>query len=198
MQRVSPELGIKEVSSKIERKKIMLTLLVVAASAAVIGGLVVKGQANAETLVTSHPSTTISTGSHNDTMPPFSDMRDMLSENPICQEFGTGRGRGGHTYNNYELSTEYKQTIDDILSNDSDVQSLVNQGYNVTSIIPQVKNIISAGGTVTAKATTAVVILKNGTSGYATVNVNIETIKIDKIVIITRTVIDKSTSSATG
>jgi hypothetical protein len=105
-----------------------------------------------------------------------------------------GRGRGGHDYNNYELSTEYKQKIDDILSSDSDVQNLINQGYNVTSIRPQVKNIIGADGTVTAKATTAVVTLENGISGYATVNVNIEGAKVDKIVIIKRTVIDKSTS----
>jgi hypothetical protein len=165
MQWVSPELGNEGVSSKIEKKTILLTLLIVAASATVISGLVVKGQANAETLVTSHPSTTISTAPHNDTMPPFSDMRDMLSENPICQEFGTGRG--SHTYNNYELSTEYKQTIDDILSSDSDVQNLINKGYNITSIIPQVKNVISADGTVTAKATTVVMILEHGTSGYA-------------------------------
>jgi hypothetical protein len=105
-----------------------------------------------------------------------------------------GRGRGGHDYNNYELSTEYKQKIDDILSSDSDVQNLINQGYNVTSIRPQVKNIIGADGTVTAKATTAVVTLENRISGYATVNVNIEGAKVDKIVIIKRTVIDKSTS----
>jgi hypothetical protein len=194
MHWVSPFLGIEGVSSKIERKTILLTLLIVAASAAVIGGLVVKEQAKAETLVTSYPSTTISTGSYNDTMPPFGDMRGLLSDDPICQEFWTGRGREGHSYNNYELSTEFKQTIDDILSSDSDVQNLISQGYNVTSIRPQVKNTIGADGTVTAKATTAVVILESGTSGYATVNVNIEGAKVDKIVIITRTVIDKSTS----
>jgi hypothetical protein len=194
MQQVSPSLGIEGVSSKIERKTILLTLLIVAASAAVVSGLVVREQANAETLVTSYPSTTISTGPYNDTMPPFGDMRDLLSDDPICQEFGVGRGRGRHGYNNYELSTEFKQTIDDILASDSDVQNLINQGYNVTSIRPQVKNIISADGTVTAKATTALVTLENGTSGYATVNVNIGSAKVDKIVIITRTVIDKSTS----
>lgn len=159
MQFVSPTLGIEEVSGKIEGKTILLTLLIVAASAAVIGGLVVKGQAKAETLVASYPSTIISTGSHNDTMPPFSDMRNMLSENLICQEFGTGRGRESHAYNSYVLSTEYKQTINDILSSDSDVQNLISQGYNVTSIMPQVKNVIGADGSVTAKATTALVIL---------------------------------------
>jgi hypothetical protein len=194
MQWVSPFTGIEGVSSKIERKTILLTLLIVAASAAVVGGLVVKEQANAETLVTSYPSTTISMGSHNDTMPPFSDTRSPLSDYPICQEFGIGRGRGGHGYYNYELSTEFRQTIDDILGSDSDVQNLISQGYNVTSIRPQVKNVINANGIVTAKATTAVVILEKGTSGYATVNVNIEGAKVDKIVIITRTVIDKSTS----
>ena len=181
-------------SNKIERKTILLTLLLVAASAAVIGGLVVMEQANAETLVTSYPNTIISTDSHNDTMPPFRDMRGPLSDYPICQEFRVVRGRGGHGYNNYELSTEFRQTIDDILGSDSDVQNLVSQGYNVTSIRPQVKNVIGANGTVTAKATAAVVILENGTSGYATVNVNLVGAKVDKIVIITRTVIDKSTS----
>jgi hypothetical protein len=44
------------------------------------------------------------------------------------------------------------------------------------------------------KATTATAMLQNGTSGYATVNVDVENARVTQIVIITRTVIDKTSS----
>ena len=93
---------------------------------------------------------------------------------------------------NIEVSSEYTATVNAILGNDTDVQNLIAEGYNVTSIHPIVKNVIEADGTVVTKATTAMVTLQNGTSGFATISVDIEQAKVAQIVIITRTVIDKT------
>ena len=106
------------------------------------------------------------------------------------------RGHGGFMggMGNIEVSSEYTANVNTILDGDSDVQDLVSQGYNVTSINPTVKNIIEADGTLATKATTASVTLQNGISGYATVSVDVEQAKVTQIVIITRTVIDKTTT----
>ncbi len=112
--------------------------------------------------------------------------------------FGRGHGRGDIGFmggmDNIEISSEYNATINSILSNDTDVQNLIAQGFNVTSIRPIVKNVLAADGTVTTKATTAIVTMLNGTSGRASVNVDISSSKVTQIVIVTRTVIDKTTS----
>jgi hypothetical protein len=117
---------------------------------------------------------------------------------PDIQGFGLkphefkGEFMGGMA--NIEASSEYTANVNAILSNDSDVQNLISQGYNVTSINPVVKNVIEGDGTIATKATTAVVFLQNGTSGFATVNVDVANSKVTQIVIVTRTVIDKSSS----
>ena len=95
---------------------------------------------------------------------------------------------------NIEVSAEYNQTVNQILSKDTDVKNLFSQGYNVTTIRPILSSTMSGDGTVTVKATTAIVKLLNGTSGYAAVKVDITNAKVTQIVILTRTVIDKSTS----
>ncbi|MBM3292116.1 hypothetical protein FJY84_05510 [Candidatus Bathyarchaeota archaeon] len=93
---------------------------------------------------------------------------------------------------NLEVSEEYIQKVKDILNKDSDVKNLLNQGYNITSIQPVIKRIVGADGTVTSKATTAIVKLTKVASGFATVNVDVELGKVIKIQIVTRTVIDKT------
>jgi hypothetical protein len=114
------------------------------------------------------------------------------------QGFGMGpRGRGGHGIGgmgSIEVSSEYNATVNAILDADTDVQNLISEGYDVTSIHPIIKSVIGADGAVTAKAATAMVLLQNGTSGYATVSVDVTNAKVTKIVIITRTVIDKTSS----
>ena len=104
-----------------------------------------------------------------------------------------GRGFGGYM-ENIEVSAEFNQTVTTILGNDSDIKNLLTQGYTVTSIRPRVQSTIRADGTVTSKATTAIIALQNGTSGLAIVNVDITNAKVSQIVILTRTVIDKTTS----
>jgi len=105
---------------------------------------------------------------------------------------------GGHGIfgrNNIEVSSDYTANVISILNNDSDVmKTLISQGYNVTSIDPTVKTVIEGNGTITTQAATANVILTNGTSGFATVNVDVATAKVTQIIIVTRTVIDKTAS----
>ena len=132
------------------------------------------------------------------TCPSFAPLWDTAM---IMGEQGFRGGPEGHRRNgpgfggpmgNVELSSEYNQTVTVILSSDTDVQNLISQGYSVTSIKPQTKSVIGADGTVTTKATTATVTMQNGSSGYASVKIDITNAKVTQIVILTRTVIDKS------
>jgi hypothetical protein len=120
------------------------------------------------------------------------------------QGFGMGmQGRGhGHEMmgtmggmnSNIEVSSEYNSTVNTILSSDSDVANLISEGYTVSSINPIVKSIIGSDGTITTKASTATVIMQNGTSGIAKITVDVTNAKVTYIETITRTVIDKSSS----
>jgi hypothetical protein len=102
--------------------------------------------------------------------------------------FGMG-GFGG--FGPVEVSEEFKQTVTNIAENDTDVQNLIADGYNVTSVRPIIKTVIDAEGNVVTKATSAVLVLQKDTTGHASVMVSIEEAKVTQIVILTRTVIDK-------
>jgi hypothetical protein len=91
-----------------------------------------------------------------------------------------------------QVSDEFKQTVTGIAENDTDVQNLINDGYNLTSVTPIIQSVLNGDGTVVTKATSAVLTLQKDTTGHATVMVNIEEAKVTQIVILTRTVIDKS------
>ena len=179
---------------KIERKTAAISLLLLTAFAAVIGGLVMTTQAT----VTNSTTSTIEDLNGNADV--FQGM--VTGDQGFSGGMGFGRGHGGHGghggfmggMGNIEVSSEYTANVNTILDGDSDVQDLISQGYNVTSINPIVKNVIEADGTLVTKATTASVTLQNGTSGYATVSVDVEQAKVTQIVIITRTVIDKTTA----
>ena len=99
------------------------------------------------------------------------------------------RGFGG--FGPIEVSDEFKQTVTSIAENDSDVQNLITEGYNVTSLRPILKTVIDAEGNVVTKATSAILTMQKDTTGFATVTVDIEGAKVTQIVIVTRTVIDK-------
>jgi hypothetical protein len=175
----------------IERKSAAITMLLLAAFATIIGGLIVTTQA-------SDTDSTTSTSENLDS--DFNALQNMITGD---MGFGGGRGFGrgprGHEgfmggISNIEVSSEYTDNVNAILDADTDVQDLVAQGYNVTSIKPLVKNVIEADGTLATKATTADVYLQNGTDGYAKVSVDVEQAKVTQIVIITRTVIDKTST----
>jgi len=93
-----------------------------------------------------------------------------------------------------EVSSEYTANVNAILNNDTDVANLIAEGYNVTSIHPIIKTVVQGDGSIATQATTAVVTMTNGTSGYATVNVDVANAQVTQITTITRTVIDKTSS----
>ena len=98
-----------------------------------------------------------------------------------------GRGRFGFV----EVSEEFEQSVINIAEGDEDVQNLLADGYNVTEVRPIIKSIVEADGNVETKATSAIVMLSNDTTGKAFVCVNVEEETVTRIVILTRTVIEK-------
>jgi len=106
---------------------------------------------------------------------------------------GHGFGRRGFEWGpeSITVSQEYKDKVINITKNDSDVQNLLANGYNITKVRPIINTVVEADGTVTMKATTAVVVLKKDTTGRAFVTVNVEEGKITRIEVLTKTVIEK-------
>jgi hypothetical protein len=119
----------------------------------------------------------------------------LPSWNGNCMDFGRRGmqfGMGGFGgFGPVEVSEEFKQTVTNIAENDTDVQNLIADGYNVTSVRQIIKTVVDAEGNVVTKATSAVLILQKDTTGHASVMVNIEEAKVTQIVILTRPVIDK-------
>ncbi len=111
-----------------------------------------------------------------------------------CMGFRRGMRFGRHGFGCFgpiEVSEEFEQTVMDIAESDTDVQSLIIEGYNVTLVRPIIKTVVDSEGNVVTKATNAVLILQKDTTGHASIMVNIEEAKVTQIVILTRTVIDK-------
>jgi len=106
--------------------------------------------------------------------------------------WGHGGLHGGGGYGFIEVSEEYKENIINIAKSDSDVQDLLNNGYNITGIRPIITTKIEADGTVVAKATNAIVMLQKDTTSRASVWVDLEEGKVTKIATFTMTVIEKS------
>jgi hypothetical protein len=122
------------------------------------------------------------------------------TESNIMFNYGSCYPDGGHGFGRHgfgwgggsvTVSDEYKDKVISIAKNDSDVQNLLADGYNITKVIPIISTTVEADGTVTMKATTAVVMLEKDTTGKAFVTVNVEEGKVTQIVILTRTVIEK-------
>ncbi|MGD0203819.1 MAG: hypothetical protein ABSC20_07950 [Candidatus Bathyarchaeia archaeon] len=114
--------------------------------------------------------------------------------------FGGCGGFGGANFSNgtffgglgsIQVSSAFTQNVTNILQNNPDVQNLLNQGYNITSIRPVISTVINGNGNVVMQATTADVILQ-GTNGRALVVVDLTSATVTKIV--TTTVTYPSTS----
>jgi hypothetical protein len=118
---------------------------------------------------------------------------DVMLNYGGCLNGGHGFGRRGFGWGcgNITVSQEYKDNVINIAKNDSDVQNLLADGYNITGVRPIISTVVEADGTVTMKAMTAVVVLEKDTTGRAFVTVNVEKAKVTEIVILTRTVIEK-------
>ena len=178
----------------VNRKITALALLSVVAFAAVIGGFLLTAQA-ADTTTTIDENT-LNTA----TITVDSNSSDVLGGNFGGMECGRQGFGGGHRggpmgalggFGAVEVSAEFEQKVTDIAKNDTDVQNLLADGYNITAIRPIIKNVVDADGYVTTKATSAIVMLQKDTSGCASVSVDTEAAKVTQIVILTRTVIEK-------
>lgn len=174
-------------------------MLLITACAAIVGGFIVTAHATDtnSTSTTDANSTTAITSDSNASSLQLWGLNNMMTGDlrfggPMC--FGRGHGGFMGGMGNIEVSSEYTANVTAILNADTDIANLISQGYNVTSINPIIKNVIEGDGTIVTQATNAIVTLQNGTSGYATANVDISQAKVTQIVILTRTVIDKSTS----
>ncbi len=181
-----------------DKKTLALTLVLVTISAAVLAGLAATTFA-AETNPNTNTTTTSSTSdasatsvSGNTASSPFEGPGMMVMDRGFLG--GRGHGRFGGQMENIVISSAFNQTINNILGNDTDVQKLVSQGYNMTAIRPVITTTIAGDGTLTTKATSATLAMQNGTTGYAIVKIDVTNAKVTQIVIYTRTVIDKSTS----
>ena len=98
-----------------------------------------------------------------------------------------GWGRGGFV----EVSEEFEENAINIAESDEDVQGLLGDGYNVTGVRPIIKSVVEADGDVVTKATSAIVMLEKNATGRAFVWVDVEEGTVTRIVILTRTVIEK-------
>jgi hypothetical protein len=103
---------------------------------------------------------------------------------------GPDRGFGGFGPEAIQVSSDFTANVTNIAKNDSDVQNLLNQGYNITSIHPVISTVVDGNGNVVTKASTADLTLQ-GTNGRAFVVVDLDQAKVTKIVTFTVTEINK-------
>ncbi len=166
-----------------------LMLLLVISAAALVGGIFMTVQAqnsalsiadNQENNVTTTPATT---DQNNTIAVPWACM-GMMPEI---------RGRGPHGFGGFgfEISSDFVQNVTNIAKADTDVQNLLNNGYNVTGVMPVIRNVIDGNGNVVTKATNATLILEKDITGRAFISLDLTQSKVAQVVIYTRTVINK-------
>jgi hypothetical protein len=176
----------------IDRKIMALTLLTLVALAAVMGGFLLTTQAtdtNGTTETTTENTTTATTDAGCSSVPNWN-IGGMGFGGPSDRHRG-GFGGFGSGFIPVEVSAEFEEKVTNIAKNDTDVQQLLNEGYNVTRVMPIVKTVIDGDGNVVTKATNATVMLEKDTTGRAIVSVDLEQGQVTQIIILTRTVINK-------
>lgn len=183
---------------KIDKKTTAISLVMLTALAATVGAITMTAFAATDTDATTNTAVTADP-SQNQNIDQFQFGANLMMEQGLNGFGGCPLGRDGHGgfmmggRGNVEVSEEYTAAVNAILGNDSDVKNLVSQGYNVTAIKPIIKTVIGADGTVTTKASTAVVLMQ-GTSGFAKVKVDVTNQAVVEVATVTRTVIDKTSS----
>ena len=111
----------------------------------------------------------------------------------IEPRFGLGHRRGINYFSQggIQVSSDFTQNVTNIATADSDVQNLLNQGFNITSIRPIITTTIDANGNLVTKASTADLTLIGNNGSRALVVVDLSQAKVTKIVTLTITEIDK-------
>jgi|GEM_PF-2139751 hypothetical protein len=90
-----------------------------------------------------------------------------------------------------EISKEIKEKAISIAKNDSDVQKLLDEGYNITNVRPIIKAVTKKDNNVAIKVIGVIITLKKNSTNYAFIKVDLEKTKVTEIVILTKTVIKK-------
>jgi hypothetical protein len=175
---------------ELERKTRILMISGLLILATVLSGLAVYAYANSGTNANSTTSDIASY--YNGTFP---GPRPFLGRGCRGWDGFGGFGGAGASLN---VSQAFKDNVIGIAKNDTDVQNLIANGYNVTGIRPILTATVEGDGTVTLKAKTAIVMLTQSTTaqnttsmGRALVWVNVEQAKVTRIVTLTRTMIEK-------
>jgi hypothetical protein len=102
-----------------------------------------------------------------------------------------GMERGFVGFDAIQVSSDFTANVTNIAQSDSDVQNLLTQGYNITSIHPVISTTIDANGNVVTKASTADLTLLGNNGSRALVVVDLTQAKVTKIVTVAVTEIDK-------
>ncbi len=107
--------------------------------------------------------------------------------------FGMGQrmGRGFGGFGAVQVSSDFAANVTNIVNNDSDVQTLLNQGYNITSIRPVISTVVDGNGNIVTKVSTADLLLQGNNGSRAFVVVDLSQVKVTKVVTLTVTEIDK-------
>jgi hypothetical protein len=101
---------------------------------------------------------------------------------------GMDRGFGAQAI---QVSADFTANVTNIAKSDSDVQNLLNQGFNITSIRPVITRSIDGNGNIVTQASTANVLLVGNNGSRSFVVVDLSQAKVTKIVTLTVTEIDK-------
>jgi hypothetical protein len=180
------------------KSKGMMLLMVISAAALVSGILLTVQAQNSQLAVTDNQQNIATTtpAANTDSITQATTDQNCTFPGPwMCMGMMPGiRGRGpfGMGFNNrFEVSSDFVQNVTNIAKSDTDVQQLLNNGYNITRVMPVIKTTIDGNGNVVTKATTAELLLENGTTGRALVTVDLQNSKVTQIVTITKTVITK-------
>ncbi len=86
---------------------------------------------------------------------------------------------GSGEFGGIQVSSDFTANVTTIANSDTDVQNLINQGYNITSIRPVITNTVDGNGNIVTKASTADLTLQ-GTVGRAFVVVDLKSRKGNK------------------
>lgn len=170
-------------------------LLLVISVAAVLSGVLLTVQAsNSQVTTASNEQTTVTTTPAAATVQAATEENYTVSPPWMCMGLMPGFGRGPRGFGGFgavEVSSDFVTNVTNIAKSDTDVQQLLNNGYNVTRVMPIIKTTIDANGNVVTKATNATVLLEKDTTGRAFVSVDLVQGKVTQVVIWTKTVINK-------
>ncbi len=208
--------GTKEVNEQaMNTKSKALILLSIVTIAAVAVGLVLATQASSKSETSSSANSNVATTTSSSTdenssflgtgnLPCFGNgnmLGGLANDNGnMLGGFADQQMMGGFNgYGNITVSDAFKENVTSIAENDTDVQTLLNDGYNITSIQPIITTTIDGNGYVVSQATSAIVTLQenststSGTStiGTALVWVDLTQAKVTRIEITTNTLIEK-------